>query len=122
MPEELYNLDILDGSPPCSTFSTAGEREKNWGVEKRFREGQKKQTLDDLFFVFLDTVKKLQPKIVIAENVVGLIKGNAKGYVNEIIKRFHQLGYEVQIFKLNSMYMEVPQTRNRVFFIANNRK
>lgn len=122
LPEELYNLDILDGSPPCSTFSTAGEREKNWGVKKRFREGQKKQTLDDLFFVFLDTVKKLQPKIVIAENVVGLIKGNAKGYVNEIIKRFHQLGYEVQIFKLNSMYMEVPQTRNRVFFIANNRK
>lgn len=48
LPEELYHLDILDGSPPCSTFSMAGQREKAWGVEKRFKEGQKLQTLDDL--------------------------------------------------------------------------
>lgn len=120
LPEELYNLDILDGSPPCSTFSTAGSREKAWGKEKVFREGQQKQTLDDLFFVFLDTVEKLKPKIVVAENVTGLLKGNAKGYVNEIIKRFHNFGYDVQLFKLNAAKMNVPQARERVFFIANN--
>jgi DNA (cytosine-5)-methyltransferase 1 len=120
LPEELYHLDILDGSPPCSTFSMAGSREDAWGKEKKFREGQKMQTLDDLFFVFLETVEKLKPKIVIAENVTGLIKGNAKGYVNEIIKRFHRAGYEVQLFELNSAYMNVPQARRRVFFIANN--
>lgn len=122
LPEELYNLDILDGSPPCSTFSTAGSREEAWGKEKVFREGQKKQTLDDLFFVFLDTVEKLKPKVVIAENVTELIKGNAKGYVNEIIKRFKSLGYEVQLFNLNAAFMDVPQARERVFFIANNQK
>lgn len=120
LPEELYNLDILDGSPPCSTFSVAGQREKSWGIEKQFREGQKKQRLDNLFFVFLETVKKLKPKVVIAENVMGLIKGNAKGYVHEILKKFNELGYEVQLFQLNSATMEVPQKRNRVFFIANN--
>lgn len=120
LPEELYNLDILDGSPPCSTFSTAGSREKAWGKEKVFREGQQKQTLDDLFFVFLDTVEKLKPKIVVAENVIGLIKGNAKGYVNEIVKRFHSLGYNVQLFQFNAALMDVPQARERVFFIANN--
>ena len=120
LPKELYNLDILDGSPPCSTFSTSGQREKSWGVEKRFREGQKKQVLDDLFFVFLETVKKLTPKIVIAENVTGLLIGNARGYVHEIVNGFHEAGYEVQIFRLNSATMEVPQSRNRVFFIANN--
>ena len=120
LPEELYNLDILDGSPPCSTFSTAGSREKAWGKEKVFREGQQKQTLDDLFFVFLDTVEKLKPKIVVAENVTGLLKGNAKGYVNEIIKRFHNMRYEIQLFKLNAAKMNVPQARERVFFIANN--
>lgn len=119
LPEELYHLDILDGSPPCSTFSTAGSREKAWGKEKRFREGQKKQTLDDLFFVFLDTVEKLKPKIVVAENVTGLVKGNAKGYVNEIIRRFHELGYDVQLFRLNAAVMNVPQVRERIFFIAN---
>ena len=119
IPEELMNLDILDGSPPCSTFSMAGSREKAWGKEKQFREGQKKQRLDDLFFVFLETVEKLKPKIVIAENVKGLIAGNARGYVNEIIKRFKEIGYSCQIFLLNSAYMDVPQTRERVFFIAN---
>lgn len=120
LPEELYHLDILDGSPPCTVFSTAGEREKNWGKEKQFREGQAKQRLDDLFFVWLDTVEKLKPKIAVAENVTGLIKGNAKGYVNQIIKRFHEFGYDVQLFKLNAATMDVPQARERVFFVANN--
>lgn len=120
LPDELYHLDILDGSPPCTVFSTAGQREKTWGKEKKFREGQKKQRLDDLFFVWLDTVRKLKPKIAIAENVTGLLKGNAKGYVNEIIHGFHDIGYSVQIFKLNAAFMDVPQARERVFFIANN--
>ena len=62
LPPELFDLDVLDGSPPCSTFSMAGKREAAWGKEKRFREGQALQTLDDLFFVFLDTVAKLRPQ------------------------------------------------------------
>lgn len=45
-PEELYNLDILDGSPPCSTFSMSGLREDAWGKEKKFKEGQKTQVLE----------------------------------------------------------------------------
>lgn len=120
VPEELIGIDILDGSPPCTTFSMSGKREKTWGKEKKFREGQAMQTLDDLFFVFLDTVEKLKPKIVIAENVTGIVLGNAKGYCNQIVKRFHELGYDLQIFKLNAARMDVPQTRERIFFIANN--
>lgn len=119
LPDELIGIDILDGSPPCTSFSTAGVRDRDWGKAKKFREGQNVQTLDDLFFVFLDTVEKLQPKIVVAENVTGLVTGKAKGYVNLIIKRFHELGYQVQIFKLNAALMDVPQARERVFFIAN---
>ena len=119
IPEELYHLDILDGSPPCTVFSTAGKREDGWGVKKKFREGQAAQTLDDLFFVFLDTVEKLKPKVVCAENVPGLLTGNAKGYVNQILKRFKELGYDVQIFKLNAARMDCPTARHRVFFIAN---
>lgn len=41
LPEELYNLDILDGSPPCSTFSIAGQREKNWGLRKNLRKAKR---------------------------------------------------------------------------------
>lgn len=118
LPEELFDLDILDGSPPCSVFSTAGEREKGWNKEKVFREGQAKQRLDDLFFYFIEIARKLQPKIVIAENVSGLIKGNAKGYVNEIFHAFELAGYKTQLFLLNAAFMGVPQKRERVFFIA----
>ena len=119
LPEELFDLDILDGSPPCSTFSVAGKREEGWGVEKKFREGQKKQTLDDLFFVFLETVEKLNPKIFVAENVKGIIQGNAKVYCKRIVEKAKAIGYEIQMFLLNSAQMDVPQARERVFFIGN---
>lgn len=116
--DELKNLDVLDGSPPCSVFSMAGSRENGWNVEKTFREGQAKQRLDDLFLYFIEVAKKLKPKVVIAENVKGLITGNAKGWVNLIVKAFNDAGYDVQIFLLNASRMGVPQKRERVFFIA----
>ena len=118
MPEELFNLDVLDGSPPCSVFSMAGMRQDGWNVEKAFREGQAKQRLDDLFFYFIEIAKRLQSKVVIAENVRGLISGNAKGWVNQIIRAFDEAGYAVQIFLFNASRMGVPQKRERVFFIA----
>ena len=118
LPKELFHLDILDGSPPCSVFSTAGEREKGWNKEKVFREGQARQKLDDLFFYFISIAQKLQPRVVIAENVSGLLKGNAKGYVNEIFKAFDAAGYKVQLFLLNAAFMGVPQKRERCFFVA----
>lgn len=118
IPDELFSLDILDGSPPCSVFSTAGEREKGWNKEKVFREGQAKQKLDDLFFYFISIAQRLQPKVVIAENVSGLLKGNAKGYVNEIFKAFDDAGYKTQLFLVNAAFMGVPQKRERCFFIA----
>ena len=117
-PKELYDLDILDGSPPCSTFSIAGEREKNWGKSKKFREGQACQVLDDLFFEFIKLAEILKPKIIVAENVKGIIMGNARGYVNLIIKQLDKAGYNTQIFLLNAARMGVPQKRERVFFIA----
>jgi DNA (cytosine-5)-methyltransferase 1 len=118
LPKELYNLDILDGSPPCSSFSMAGNREKDWGKEKKFREGQADQVLDTLFFDFIDLAKELQPKVVIAENVKGLLMGSAKQYVIEIYKQFDEAGYYCQHFLLDASKMGVPQRRERVFFIC----
>lgn len=119
IPEELFGIDILDGSPPCSSFSMAGSREKKWGEKHHFREGQAEQHLDDLFFDFIQTAKRLQPKVVVAENVKGLIQGNAKGYVKQIFQKFKDAGYSVQLFLLNAAAMGVPQRRERTFFIAN---
>lgn len=116
--DELFNLDILDGSPPCSTFSMAGSREKAWGRSKQFREGQAHQTLDDLVFVYCDTIIKLQPKVFILENVKGIIAGNAKYYSKAIVDKMTKTGYVVQVFILNAASMGVPQKRERVFFIG----
>jgi DNA (cytosine-5)-methyltransferase 1 len=118
LPQELYELDILDGSPPCSSFSMAGNREKDWGKDKVFREGQAMQVLDTLFFDFIDLAKELQPKVVVAENVKGLLLGAAKEYVRNIYNEFDKAGYYVQHFLLDASKMGVPQRRERVFFIA----
>ena len=118
LPPELFNLDILDGSPPCSTFSVAGLREKAWGKMKKFKEGQAEQILDTLFFDFIDLAKKLQPKVVVAENVKGILLGKAKDYVRRIYQGFDDAGYHVQHFLLDAQYMGVPQRRQRVFFVC----
>lgn len=118
LPDELYNLDILDGSPPCTTFSMAGQREDTWGKAKKFREGQAEQTLDDLSFVFGETVEKLQPKVVIMENVEGLLLGEAFSYVQKIYKQFHSMGYKIKHWLCKCENMGIPQARHRVIFIA----
>lgn len=118
LPDALFALDVLDGSPPCSTFSTSGRREKDWGREKFFREGQAAQVLDDLFFDFVALAARLQPKVVIAENVKGLILGNARGYVRMVFDQLRAAGYKPQMFLVNAAYCGVPQRRERVFVTA----
>jgi DNA (cytosine-5)-methyltransferase 1 len=118
LPADLYDLDILDGSPPCSSFSMAGNREKDWGKDKHFREGQAKQVLDTLFFDFIDLAKKLQPKVVIAENVEGLTKGKAKKYLVAILQELDDAGYVAQFQVLDAAEMGVPQKRKRVFIFG----
>ena len=118
IPEELYHLDILSGSPPCLAFSMSGDREAVWGKDTK-REGVKhSQTWDDLFFEYIALAKKLQPKVVEAENVKGLLLGNAIDYVRRIYEAFDDAGYYCQHFLLNTATMGVPQKRERVFFIC----
>ena len=103
----------------CDTIQRAVfKRYANRGKSKKFREGQAYQVLDDLFFEFIKLAEKLKPKIIVAENVKGILMGNARGYVNLIIKKLDEVGYKTQIFLLNSARMGVPQKRERVFFIA----
>lgn len=122
IPDELYNPDLLSMSPPCTTFSMAGQREKSWNRAKKFAEGQKEQRLDDLVFVSCDILEKLRPKCYVMENVGGLVKGNAKSYTKRIIDRLSEIGYTVQLFLLNAAKMGVPQSRERVFFVGHKKE
>lgn len=117
-PVDLYDLDILDGSFPCSSFSLMGNRDKDWGKEKSFKEGQSKQVLDTLAFDFIELANKLRPRIIIGENVKGLTMGKAKKYLNKILTDLQTIGYIPQYYVVNAADMGVPQNRERVFIIA----
>lgn len=118
IPDELFNLDVLDGSPPCTTFSLAGNREKDWGKKRKYNEGNYEQIIDTLFFDFIDLAERLQPKIIITENVQGLLFGNAKKYVHKIYSEFKDAGYYTTHHLLDASTMGIPQKRMRVFFFS----
>jgi DNA (cytosine-5)-methyltransferase 1 len=109
-------LDILDGSPPCASFSTAGSREKNWGKIKKYSDVS--QRSDDLFFEFARVLSEIKPKVFVAENVSGLVKGAAKGYFIDILNKFKICGYNVEAKLLNAQWLGVPQSRQRLIFIG----
>jgi DNA (cytosine-5)-methyltransferase 1 len=109
-------LDVLDGSPPCSSFSTAGKREKGWGEVKKYSD--KAQRTDDLFFEFIRFVRAIRPKVFVAENVSGLVKGTAKGYFLEILSAMKACGYNVKAQLLDAQWLGVPQQRQRIIFVG----
>lgn len=98
-------LDVLDGSPPCQGFSTAGKR----------------QVLDprnDLFREYVRLIKELQPKVFVMENVSGMVKGTMRGRFIEIMKELKSTGYNVRAKLMNAKWYEVPQSRERIIFIG----
>ena len=98
-------LDLLDGSPPCQGFSTAGKRQV---IDPR----------NDLFNEFVRLIKDLQPKVFVMENVSSMVKGKMKGRFKEIILELKSTGYNVKCKKLNTMWYGVPQSRERLIFIG----
>lgn len=113
---KVGDLDLFDGSPPCASFSTAGKREAGWGKVKKYSD--KSQRTDDLFFEFSRLLRDLQPKVFVAENVSGLVKGTAKGYFLDILKELKSCGYRVSCRVLDAQWLGVPQGRQRTIFVG----
>ncbi len=107
---------MLDGSPPCASFSTAGKREEGWGKVKLYSDAR--QRTDDLFFEYARILKGLQPKVFVAENVAGLVRGTAKGYFKLILAELKDCGYRVEARLLDARWLGVPQMRERVIFVG----
>ena len=110
-------LDLFDGSPPCQAFSTVGKREKGWGHAKTYEHGAR-QCNETLFTQYIRLLRGLKPKVFVAENVSGLVKGTAKGYFLEILAEFKASGYRVKCKQLDAQWLGVPQMRQRVIFIG----
>ncbi len=113
-------LDILDGSPPCSAFSLAGKRHKNWNKTKLYSDGKKVDNIEDLFLEYIRIATDIQPKVIIAENVRGLTIGKAAAKLNEFIREFENIppGYVVTYEVLSACDFGVPQERPRTFFVC----
>lgn len=110
-------LDVFDGSPPCQAFSTAGKREKGWGEDKHYEHGATQKN-EELFWDYIRLLRGMQPRVFVAENVTGLVKGAAKGMFLDILRDLKASGYEVQVQKLDAQWLGVPQCRERIIFVG----
>lgn len=109
-------IDLLEGSPPCASFSTAGKRAEGWGAVRSYSDT--KQRVDDLFDEYVRLLCDLQPRAFIAENVSGLVKGVAKGYFKRIFREMQDAGYVVESRLLDAQWLGTPQARQRIIFMG----
>jgi DNA (cytosine-5)-methyltransferase 1 len=110
-------LDLLDGSPPCQAFSTAGKREKGWGHKKKYEHGAS-QCNETLFSQYIRLLRGLKPKVFVAENVSGLVKGTCKGMFLDILRDMKASGYLVVCRVCDAQWLGVPQIRQRTIFVG----
>ena len=112
----VSEVDVLEGSPPCASFSSAGRGAALWGKVKKYSDVT--QRVDDLFDEFVRLIDEVRPRAFTAENVAGLNRGVAKGYLKQIVTDMRALGYRVAVVKLDSQYLGVPQSRERLIFVG----
>lgn len=105
---EADKIDIIIGGPPCQPFSRRGSQK---GIEDS-RDG---------FPIFIDAVKRLQPKLFMFENVANLV-GKHKWYFDLIIDELKKLGYKIEYRILNAVHYGVPQNRERLFCVGHKSK
>ena len=103
---EIPQFDLLVGGFPCQSFSVAGRR------------GGFADTRGTLFFEIARIVKEKQPRLLLLENVKGLLSHDKGETFRVILRSLDELGYDVQWQVLNSKDFGVPQNRERVFIIG----
>lgn len=103
--ENKINLDVLVGGPPCQGFSLAGKREE---FDQR----------NILYSAMVKTAAKLKPKVVVLENVPGMLTLYNGAGAKRVKEDFEEIGYNVIEPKiLYAPEYGVPQIRKRVFFV-----
>lgn len=101
-----HSIDVVAGGFPCQAFSYAGAG-KGFG-----------DTRGTLFFEFARCVNEIRPKIVLAENVRGLLNHDSGKTLQTMLSTLDESGYRVEHKLLKSQYFDVPQKRERLFIIG----
>lgn len=107
--QDLPDAEIWSGGFPCQDVSVA----RGW----LGRDGLKGKR-SGLFHVFLNLISERLPKIVLLENVTGLLNSHDGCDFEIVLKSLTDLGYGVAWRVLNSRYFGAPQSRPRVFVVA----
>lgn len=110
------DVDVLEGSPPCASFSMSGRRDRGWSEVRKYSDV--KQRVDDLFFEFARVLGELRPRAFVAENVVGLVRGRAVGVFKAVMAALRSKGYVVAARVLDAWWYGVPQRRQRVIIVG----
>ena len=100
------NVCGIIGGPPCQSWSEAGSLR---GIDDD--RGQ-------LFYEYIRILKKSQPKFFVAENVSGILATRHQEAINNIKQMFKNCGYDLYLKMLNAKDYQVPQDRDRVFFVG----
>lgn len=99
------DVDVVAGGPPCQPASTAGRRagvdDDRWG-----------------WGWFMDTVRAVGPKIVIAENPTGILSLNNGKSFHGILREFSQIGLDAEWSTVSACSVGAPHARERVFVVA----
>lgn len=104
---ELPDFDILTGGFPCQAFSMAGKR---LGFE---------DTRGTLFFDIARIIKEKKPKVILLENVKGLVTHDNGKTLKIILSTLEGLGYNVYSQILNTcLHGNIPQNRERIYIVG----
>ena len=98
-------IDLLAGGVPCPPFSVAG---KQLGADDE----------RDLFPQMLRLVQEINPRIVMIENVRGILSSKFNAYREQVLQTLKKLGYSTHLQLLNASDYGVPQLRPRVIIIG----
>jgi DNA (cytosine-5)-methyltransferase 1 len=97
------------GGPPCQGFSLAGKLEESDNRNK-------------LVFSYLTIVEKIMPKAVVIENVPNILNFANGAFAKAIVKGLSEIGYNIEVFKINCSDFGVPQKRDRIYIVGFNKK
>lgn len=100
------NIQGIIGGPPCQSWSEGGARR---GID---------DARGKLFFEYIRVLKDKQPLFFVAENVSGMLAARNKDAVESILSLFNEVGYDVNLKMLNANDFDVPEDRDRIFYVG----